>query len=128
LFQTAADAAVETGGTADDRLRALIAGHIDVVLDHREEVRTYLNEAVALDPGPRQRVLGARDRYEAAFRSVLEEGTRDGSFRDDVDPTLDAIFILSILNAVDRWYREPGRVDRAELVDRIHRFVRSGLA
>ena len=54
LFSAAADSALTVEGSAADRLRALIDGHVGVVLDHREEVRTYLNEAVALDSGPRR--------------------------------------------------------------------------
>ena len=126
-FQAAADVALATEGSAADRLAALLAGHVGVVLDHRDEVRTYLNEAAALDPEFRSHVVHARDRYEQAFRSVLAAGIADGSFRQSCDPRLDGIFILSILNALDRWYQEDGMVGRAELADRIHRFVMCGI-
>jgi AcrR family transcriptional regulator len=127
-FQAAAVAALANEGSAADRLEALISGHVGVVLDHRNEVRTYLNEAAALDPELRSRVIEARDRYEQAFRSVLKEGVADGSFRDDCDPSLDGIFTLSVLNALDRWYDEAGAVDRDELTRRIFRFVMRGIA
>lgn len=127
-FQAAADAALATEGSAADRLEALIEGHVGVVLDHWDEVRTYLNEASALAPELRSRVIEARDRYEQAFRSVLKDGMADGSFRENCDPRFDGIFILSILNALDRWYQEGGTVDRAELSRRINRFVMNGIA
>ena len=127
VFQEAADHALTTPGSATDRLRALVAGHVDVVLDHMDEVRTFLNEARALDDGHRERVVGARDRYEQAFRQVLTEGLDDGSFAPDVDPKLGAIFILSILNALDRWYRPGGPIGRDDLVEAIMRFVLEGL-
>lgn len=126
-FQAAADEALATGGTAADRLRRLIAGHVDVVLDGLDEARTFLNEARALDEDHRRRVIAARDRYEAAFRRVLAEGREDGSFRPDLDPKLAAIFVLSILNAVERWYRPQGRLDRRALVDEIFEFVGTAL-
>ena len=126
LFQESADRALAVDGTASDRLRALIAGHIDVVLDHRAEVSTFLNEASALDPEFRDSVLAARNRYEEAFRSVLKEGSADGSFAGDLDVPLTAIFILSLLNAVDRWYRAEGRLDRDGLVDAVFAFSRRG--
>lgn len=128
FFQEAADDALAIEGTATDRLRALIDGHIGVVLDHRSEVRTYLNEAYALEPILRASVIAARDRYEEAFRTVLKEGAADGSFRGDIDPPITAIFILSILNAVDRWYREDGRIDRDRLVETIFDFVAEGVS
>lgn len=127
-FQAAAEAALATEGSAADRLQALLEGHVGVVLDHRDEVRTYLNEAAALAPELRNRVVEARDRYEQAFRSVLKDGMADGSFRDSCDPSLDGIFILSILNALDRWYQEDGAIGRQELTLRIHRFVMRGVS
>ena len=127
FFQDAAEAALASEGTAADRLRALVAGHIGVVLDHRPEVRTYLNEASVLDGDLRDSVIAARDRYEEAFRTVLKEGAADGAFRGDIDVPLAAIFILSILNAVDRWYREDGRLNRGDLVDHLVLFVAEGL-
>ena len=79
LFQESADEAMATPGDGLTRLRALVAGHVDVVLDHPDEVRTFLYEAHALDQSHRARVLAARDRYEQAFRTVLEAGA-DGRF------------------------------------------------
>jgi AcrR family transcriptional regulator len=128
VFQDAAERALAVEGPPAQRLRALIAGHIDVVLDHRAEVRTYLNEASALDAGFRDSVIAARDRYEEAFRTVLKEGAADGSFRGDLDIPLSAIFILSVLNAVDRWYRDEGRVGREALVGRVFDFALGGVA
>jgi TetR/AcrR family transcriptional regulator, cholesterol catabolism regulator len=120
LFQGSADAALATSGTAADRLRALVAGHVDVVLDHLDEVRTFLNEAGALDESHRNRVVAARDRYEASYRSVLSE-------MKVTDPKLGAIFLLSILNALERWYRPTGPVQRQELADEIIQFAVAGM-
>jgi len=123
LFQAAADAALHTDGSAQERLRAFVAGHVAVILDHLDEARTFLNEARALDPAHRARVIAARDRYETSLRTLLADGAGDGSFRPDLDPKLAGIFILSILNAVDRWYRETGPADRTTLVDEVCGFV-----
>lgn len=127
LFQESADGALAVEGTAGDRLRALVAGHIDVVLDNHDVVRTYLNEARMLDETHRARVITARDDYESAFRRVLDEGRRDGTFRSDIDPKMASIFILSILNAVQRWYRPDGELEPSEVADQIERFVAGSL-
>lgn len=116
LFLDSADRAMAVDGTAAERLRALIAGHVDVVLDHQDVVRTYLNEARMLDEGHRSRVVASRDAYEMMFRSVIGEGVDFGEFRADVDPKIAAIFILSILNALERWYRPEGDLDRNRIV------------
>jgi AcrR family transcriptional regulator len=123
LFQDSAQRALAVDGSADDRLHALVAGHIDVVLDNHDVVRTFLSEARVLDDVHRARVIAARDAYESAFREVIADGIGDGSFRADVDPKMSSIFILSILNAVQRWYRIGGALDRDQLADRINLFV-----
>ena len=81
LFEASAAKALATEGNAADRLRALIAGHVDVMLDNLEVARTFLNEARMLDARHRKQIVAARDHYEQAFRDVIREGLEDGSFR-----------------------------------------------
>ncbi|MCI0544501.1 MAG: TetR/AcrR family transcriptional regulator, partial [Actinobacteria bacterium] len=81
LFEESAVGALATPGDAVDRLRALIDGHVGVILDNLDVARTFLNEARVLDAEHRSRVLGARDHYEEAFRSVIRQGVEEGSFR-----------------------------------------------
>lgn len=128
LFEATADAALATADTPHDRLLALIRGHIDVVLDHRDEARTFLDEARSLDGDHRGDVVTARDRYEAIFRSAIAEGVATADFRSDVDVPVAAIFVLSMLNGVDRWFDDSGRLGRGELADLIHRTIIEGLA
>ena len=128
LFEASAAAALQSSAEPAEQLRALIAGHLAVVLDHLDTARTFLNEARALDDDHRQRVVKARDRYEHAFRDVIRRGKERGVYGPEVDPKVAAIFILSILNAVDRWYSASGRLSRGELVDELYSFVSSGLA
>lgn len=128
LFQDSANRALAEVGSAPDRLRRLVAGHVDVVLDNRDVVRTFLNEARMLDEDHRARVIAARDGYEQAFRSVIGEGVANGTFRADADPKIASILILSMLNAVERWYRPHGALDRSGLVDSIVSLTTLGIA
>jgi hypothetical protein len=72
-----------------------------------------------LDEGHRSRVVESRDAYEMMFRSVIGEGVDAGEFRADVDPKIAAIFVLSILNALERWYRPGGELNRDQIVEAI---------
>lgn len=128
LFEASAAKALRTAGTEQDRLRALVAGHVDVLLDHVDEARTFLNEARALDESYRGRVLGARDGYERTFRQVLQKGVEQNEFRADLDPVVTGILLLSILNSVDRWYRPDGPLNRDALVDAILGFALDGIS
>ncbi|MEA1903295.1 MAG: TetR/AcrR family transcriptional regulator [Actinomycetota bacterium] len=127
LFEAAAETALATEGSAAERMRALVEGHIDVVLDNLDVSRTFLNEARMLDDGHRIKVVAARDHYEKAFRSVIREGVVDGSFKPSVDPKISSIFILSILNAIERWYQPEGVMNRTQLVDQLSAFALSAL-
>lgn len=127
LFDESSQRAQLEDGSAPDRLRALIAGHIDVVLDNPDVVRTFLNEARMLDEQHRSRVIAARDRYEQSFREVIAAGAARGEFRKDVDPKLAAIFLLSLLNAIERWYKPDGRLDRQELSQTVFETTMAGL-
>jgi AcrR family transcriptional regulator len=127
LFQESASNALAVEGSAMDRLRALIAGHVQVVLANQDVVRTFLNEARMLDEGHRSRVIAARDGYEQAFRDVVAHGVGEGSFRADVDPKMSSIYVLSVLNALERWYRPNGDLDREGLTRSLTAFVESGL-
>jgi len=128
LFETSAARATEHQGSAAEILAALIWGHVDVVLDNLDVARTFLNEARMLDVEHRTRVVEARDHYEETFRKVLRAGAADGSFRRDVDPKTDTIFVLSVLNAVERWYDPGGELDRPALVEALTEFALRGLS
>jgi AcrR family transcriptional regulator len=127
FFQASAAQAAAAEGDAGQRLRSFIAGHVGVVLDHIDEASTFLNEAESLEPEYRSRVIAARDAYEAQLRTLLEQGAHGGTFRSDLDAKTAGIFVLSILNALDRWYSESGDIARTQLIEEIHQFVVAGI-
>lgn len=127
FFDASASAAVEHGAGPMDTLWRLVAGHVDVVLDHRSEARTYLAEMAFLDGADQRRIRSARDTYENVFVRTIAAGRADGVVRDEVDPRLAAIYILSVLNALERWYDEEGRLSRSGIASDICSFVRSAL-
>jgi AcrR family transcriptional regulator len=128
LFEESSERALVTDGSAIERMNALVEGHVDVLLDNPDISRTFLNEARVLDAEHRQQVVRARDHYERGFRSVIREGVVDGSFRPDTDPRTSSILILSMLNAIDRWYQPDGALDRSHLVDELTDFVVAALS
>lgn len=123
LFESSVKKATASGGTGAEQLHKLIVGHLDVVLDNSDIASTYLNEASVLEADQRSQVRRERNRYELAFREVFARGRSDGSLPSTTDPKLAAIFTLSILNAVTRWYRPRGPLDRAELAQEIFTFA-----
>lgn len=126
LFAAAAAEATAPGGSGAERLRALISGHVDIVVEHQDEVRTFLNEARFLDGKHRRHIVAARDAYELEFRRAIAEGIEDGSLPWETDPKLSGIFVLSILNALERWYHPDGPLDRHQIVEQIWSFLVRG--
>ena len=127
MFQELADEVLADEADPTQQLRMLIRGHVQIVVDHLDEATTFLNEARFLPPEERMVVLEMRDRYERTYRRVIERGVAAGVFRADCDPALMAILILSLLNALDRWYRPDGPNDPDEISQRMDEFVISGI-
>ena len=121
FFEAAAAAVV--GDTPEAELKSLVAGHLRVIAEHPNQARTFLAEARSLDQAHRDRIIAARDHYEEAFRTVLRKGIADGSFRVDLDPKTGSIFILSMLNAVERWYHPDGPMDQDALAATLSDFA-----
>ncbi|MFQ5966226.1 MAG: TetR/AcrR family transcriptional regulator [Acidimicrobiia bacterium] len=128
MFQGLADAVLATDDSPERQLRALIVGHVQIVVDHLDEARTFLNEARFLPEPEHSSVVEMRRRYQGAFTQVIQEGSRGGIWRQGLDPQLAAIFVLSVLNALDRWYRPTGRRSPSEIAADIFDFVTTGLA
>jgi TetR/AcrR family transcriptional regulator, cholesterol catabolism regulator len=127
FFSASADAALARSSDPLDALAGLISGHIDVVLDHRSEARTYLAEVTFLDGSERRRIAAARRRYEDVFARTIADAQETGLVRDDLDPRLGAIYVLSILNTIDRWYDEDGRLPREDFASDVFSFLCRGL-
>jgi hypothetical protein len=50
---------------------------------------------------------------EHIFETVIREGQRNGTFRNDLDPRLIALAILGMANAVPSWYgKEKASIER----------------
>lgn len=123
VFQGLADEVIASDGTPTAQMRALIGGHIHIVLEHQDEARTFLDEARFLPHEERAAIIAMRDRYEDAFRSVLDRGIATGEFAHAADSTLTAILILSVLNALVRWYRADGSRGPDAVAEHIINFV-----
>ncbi len=73
------------------------------------------------------RIVEMRDAYEAAYRHTIQDGVEEGVFSSEVDPGITAIFILSVLNALIRWYRPSGDRSAEEISAEMWSFVRDGI-
>ena len=112
-FLAAAEPIAASDRPAVERLRALVAAHVDVVAASPERASVFLEQWTALSGERRQAILAARDRYEGCFRRVVADGVASGELA--ADPWTGAVFVLSALNGIPRWYRPDGPIGPAAL-------------
>jgi len=108
-----ASAILKSRERADDQLRALIAFHIKTILEELPGSTAHTDFRSL--PGPLLRkVIKKRDRYEEAYRSVIDRGIRQGMFRKCNVKTA-AWAILGALNWSVQWFSPKGEITIDEL-------------
>lgn len=99
--------AIEAGpGSATERLCGLIRAHIAPLLDRSDFVKVFLTQRQFLPAHSRRKVGKGSRSVERIFEHVIRAGQRNGEFRDDIDPRLATLGILSMLNGCSAWYRK----------------------
>jgi TetR/AcrR family transcriptional regulator, cholesterol catabolism regulator len=127
FFNAVVEEANQVDASAVGKLRRLVYGHVHVVIGHLDEARIFLFEARFLPEGDRQKIVAMRDAYEKAYRDTIRAGIGDGALAPTMDPGMTAIFILSVLNALIRWYRPSGNRTEAEIAAEMWSFVSNGI-
>jgi TetR/AcrR family transcriptional regulator len=102
-----------SGGTAAERLRALVAFHLEQTLEEMGGTAAHV-EFRALPPARWREVVRRRDAYEGVVRRVVRAGAKDGSLRP-VDARLATWALLGALNWTVVWWRPEGRWSAADL-------------
>jgi TetR/AcrR family transcriptional regulator, cholesterol catabolism regulator len=118
----AAAEAVDPTLPAPERLRGLVHGHLQVVVDELEHATVFFHEWTHLRPDLRRRIVERRDAYQDHFRRAVHDGVRDGSFMVD-DADLATLLVLSTLNWSYQWLDPAGRLDLDALTDAYATFL-----
>lgn len=100
-------------GEADQRLRHLIVGHVELLNETTPGSLAHL-EVEALSEPWQGRIVALRDGYERAIRQIITEGSAAGVFRE-VDPNTATLAILGALNWTVKWFRSGGQKTAAEI-------------
>lgn len=126
-FRDAVRPIVVQRGPAPQRLRGMVRAHVGVVTGSLDRASVFLFEWGFLEEPRRSQIARRRDQYEGWFRSVIAAGSASGELAVH-DPKLAAIFLLSALNGLARWYRADGPVGPDLLADRYAELAVHGLA
>jgi AcrR family transcriptional regulator len=122
------DRAANTDGSAVDRVRALVHGHLGHLDPGLAMVRVFYVDIHHLSAGRQARILEERDGYEHFLRDLIAAGQHEGAFVPDLDPHLAAIAILTMMDALYLRYG-PGRSRAISQVAREYeRLIMRGLS
>ncbi|MEX1281329.1 MAG: TetR/AcrR family transcriptional regulator [Acidimicrobiia bacterium] len=90
------DASLRVVATPEDQLEQLVR--------HMVSIGAHAHHASGIEHGlsaGARATLGEHDaELDRRIRGILEEGTRSGAFRRDLDPDIDAVLIRHILNGL----------------------------
>jgi AcrR family transcriptional regulator len=115
----------DPGGAPVARLAGFARFHIRFHLDRRDAVAVAYGELRALDPGGFARIEALRRAYEAVPEGILRDGAAAGVMRVP-DVRLAGMALIAMLTGVGTWYREGGRLTRADVED-IHADMALGM-
>jgi len=121
------EAVAESDARPEDKLRAALRAHVEVLAGNLEAARVFHHEWRALDEPRRDEVSRLRDRYEALWDRILAEGIRRRAFRA-ADASEVRLFVLGAANWIYTWYHPGGRLSPDQVAERLADLVVRGLA
>jgi AcrR family transcriptional regulator len=106
-LRAAAEEALAGATTPPERLAALVEAHVFVHGRDRLEALVSDTELRALSEPERKGAVKLRDRYEAMWQQVLDEGVASGDFVAE-DTRLVRLGLLQMCTGVAYWYSPAG--------------------
>jgi AcrR family transcriptional regulator len=119
-------------GIADpeDRLRALIRLHIEVVLSPRDrEITVMLHENHPLPPALRKRINARKKDYIHFLESLMTEvqNKAQNQSKSKVSPRAAAFALLGMINWIYQWYKPEGELQAQNLIPQFTELIFGGI-
>lgn len=111
---------------ADERLRQMICEYLQILAENTDLSAVLLFEHRSLDGRQHARHLPNRDKFEALWREVLQDGVRTKRFMCE-DVAVTARAILGIMNWTITWYRPNGALTIRQIADQYSNLLLNGL-
>jgi AcrR family transcriptional regulator len=116
----------------EERLRALIRLHIEVVLSPRDrEITVMLHENHPLPPSLRKRINARKKDYvhfvESLVAEVQNKARQSRSAKARVSPRAAAFALLGMINWIYQWYKPEGNLQAQNLIPQFTDLVFGGI-
>lgn len=122
-----AEEIVRRGLGPEQTLRELIIALVNGIENFQEGVVVFLREVRRLEPHRIEAMRSERDRYEAYFRQVIQDGQESGVFRTDISTKLQSLGLLGMCNWAYIWYRPSGPLAPLEIAEAFAEILLAGL-
>ncbi|MHB8867661.1 MAG: TetR/AcrR family transcriptional regulator [Thermoleophilia bacterium] len=103
----------------EDRLRAMLAETVRIVIEHREEIRILIDNADKLPRDRQDQIREKRAHSAAIVRAELERLRAAGRLGEHLDLNVITFSINGMANWVYHWYRPEGPMGVRELTDQM---------
>lgn len=97
-----------TGDPVRERLYAAARDVVVSTIADLDDFKIFMQSMHQLGPEKEKAVRAERRRYHERFRALIEEGQREGVFRDDEPPDIVVDFFFGSVHHLGAWYRESG--------------------
>ncbi|MGA9390068.1 MAG: TetR/AcrR family transcriptional regulator [Candidatus Sulfotelmatobacter sp.] len=123
---------VRTIADPEERLRALIRLHIEVVLSPRDrEITVMLHENHPLPPALRKRINSRKKDYihflENLMAEVQSKARHSHSTKGKVTPRAAAFALLGMINWIYQWYKPEGDLQAQNLIPQFTELIFGGV-
>jgi AcrR family transcriptional regulator len=104
-------------GSAEERLHAAAVDVIETSAEHLDELTVFFRSMHLLPAEKQKAVRAERRRYHECFRSLVEEGQREGTFRTGVPADLAVNFFFGAVHQLSTWWHPDGPLDAGAVGD-----------
>jgi TetR/AcrR family transcriptional regulator, cholesterol catabolism regulator len=113
--------------SASEKLKKGIIGHIQVMAKDLTASAVFMNEHRHLSQPFLRDFLLLRINYINRFKSIIEEGVRNGEFKSSIDKKLAVMTLFSSLNWMPMWYDPGSAIDPNQLGHQLADMLVNGL-
>lgn len=110
----------------DQKLRKMIRGYLSALSENADLTAVLLFEHRSLDKKTHTRHVPQRDKFEALWRDVLNEGVRTKTF-ELKDPALAVRALMGVMNWTLTWYQPNGEKSIEQIADDYSDFMLKGM-
>ena len=111
---------------ADEKLRQMVQVYLRLLAENSDLSSVLLFEHRSLQPDQHKRHIPNRDRFEALWRDVIQDGVQSGLFVCE-DVSLAARGLMGIMNWTLTWFRSNGSLSIEQVADQYTSMYLNGL-